>query len=182
LKVGATAALDPNAEGANLVRKIKDMCKGPTNRKFAGGRDWNLNAAGIGGNIGPDLIVEAVGYDRAVPKLEAGPDPTGILPLQQVWQLCPTGGHMCTTGVGFPPQATIAFPVNQWTNGSKTHHSSQYGGVNMMRDLPRYVKLIEKGLYDAKSLITSTYPLEKTMEAYQAVADRTTVTAMITFG
>ncbi len=181
LKVGATAALDPNAEGKDLVWKIKDMCKGPTDRKFAGGRDWNLNAARIGANIGPDLVVEAVGYDRAKPKLEAGPDPTGILPLEQVWQVCPTGGHMCTTGVGFPPQATIAFPVNQWTNGSKTHHSSQYGGVNMMRDLPRYVKLIEKGLYDAKSLITSTYPLEKTMDAYQAVADRTTVTAMITF-
>ena len=181
LKVGATAALDPNAEGKDLVWKIKDMCKGPTDRKFAGGRDWNLNAARIGANIGPDLVVEAVGYDRAKPKLEAGPDPTGILPLEQVWQVCPTGGHMCTTGVGFPPQATIAFPVNQWTNGSKTHHSSQYGGVSMMRDLPRYVKLIEKGLYDAKSLITSTYPLEKTMDAYQAVADRTTVTAMITF-
>jgi len=181
LKVGATAALDPNAEGKDLVWKIKDMCKGPTDRKFAGGRDWNLNAARIGANIGPDLVVEAVGYDRAKPKLEAGPDPTGILPLEQVWQVCPTGGHMCTTGVGFPPQATIAFPVNQWTNGSKTHHSSQYGGVNMMRDLPRYVKLIERGLYDAKSLITSSYPLEKTMDAYQAVADRTTVTAMITF-
>jgi S-(hydroxymethyl)glutathione dehydrogenase/alcohol dehydrogenase len=181
LKVGATVALDPNVEGANLVPKIKDLCKGPTNRKFAGGRDWTANAARIAANIGPDFIIEAVGYDRAKPKLEAGPDPTGILPLQQVWQTCPTGGHICTTGVGHPPQATIAFPVNQWTNGSKTHHSSQYGGVNMMRDLPRYVKLIEKGLYDAKSLITSTYPLEKTMDAYQAVADRTTVTAMIVF-
>src|SRR5260370_18674563 len=84
-------------------------------------------------------------------------------------------------GLGFPPQATIAFPVNQWIDGSKTDHSNRDGGVNMMRDLPRYVKLIEKGLYDAKSLITSTYPLEKTMHAYHAVADRTTVTAMITF-
>jgi S-(hydroxymethyl)glutathione dehydrogenase/alcohol dehydrogenase len=179
LKVGATHVFDPNAEGDNLVPKIKDLCKGPTDRKFAGGRDWNLNAARIGANIGPDFIIEAVGYDRAKPKLEAGPDPTGILPLQQIWQACPTGGHICTTGVGFPPQATVAFPVNQWTNGSKTHHSSQYGGVNMMRDLPRQVRLIEKGLYDAKSLITSTYLLEKTLDAYHDVAGRTTVTAMI---
>jgi S-(hydroxymethyl)glutathione dehydrogenase / alcohol dehydrogenase len=182
LKIGATHAFDPNAEGNNLVPKIKDLCKGPTDRKFAGGRDWTLNAARIGANIGPDLVVEAVGYDRAKPKLEAGPDPTGILPLQQVWQVCPTGGHICTTGVGFPPQATIAFPVNQWTNGSKTHHSSQYGGVNMMRDLPRQVRLIEKGLYDAKSLITSKYLIEKAMDAYHDVADRTTVTAMIMMG
>jgi Zn-dependent alcohol dehydrogenase len=50
-----------------------------------------------------------------------------------------------------------------------------------MRDIPRYVKLIERGLYDAKSLITSQHTLEKVMDAYHAVADRTTVTAMITF-
>jgi hypothetical protein len=45
-------------------------------------------------------------------------------------------------GVGYPTQATIAFSVNQWTNASKTHHSSQYGGTSSMRDIPRYVTLI----------------------------------------
>jgi S-(hydroxymethyl)glutathione dehydrogenase/alcohol dehydrogenase len=179
LKVGATKVFDPNAEGDNLVPKIKDLCSGPTNRRYAGGRDNLRNRANIAANVGPDYIVEAVGYDRAVPKVEAGPDPNGILPLQQVWQSCPTGGHICTTGVGHPPQATISLPVNQWTNGSKTHHSSQFGGTNSMRDIPRYVALIESGRYDAASMITSTYSLEKTMDAYREVIDRTTVTAMI---
>ena len=32
--------LDPTVEGDTLVDKIKEMCKGPTDRKFAGGRDW----------------------------------------------------------------------------------------------------------------------------------------------
>ena len=77
-------------------------------------------------------------------------------------------------------QATISLPVNQWTNGSKSHHSSQFGGTNSMRDIPRYVRLIETGKYDAAALITSTYPLlEKTLDAYREVIDRTTVTAMI---
>jgi len=40
-------------------------------------------------------------------------------------------------------------------------------------------RLIERGLFDAKSLITSRFPLERGMDAYNAVADRTTVTAMI---
>jgi hypothetical protein len=40
---------------------------------------------------------------------------------------------------------------------------------------------IERGAYDAKALITTTHPLERTLEAYQEVADRTTVTAMIVF-
>jgi S-(hydroxymethyl)glutathione dehydrogenase/alcohol dehydrogenase len=179
LKVGATTAFDPNAEGINLVPKVKDLCKGPTNRNFSGGRDDTRNRANIAGNVGPDLVIEAVGYDRAKPKLEAGPDPTGVLQLQQIWQTCPTGGHICTTGVGYPPQATLSLPINQWTNGSKTHHSSQYGGTNSMRDIPRYVALIESGRYDAASLITSQYSLEKTVDAYHEVIDRTTVTAMI---
>jgi S-(hydroxymethyl)glutathione dehydrogenase/alcohol dehydrogenase len=179
LKVGATTVFDPNAEGNNLVPKVKDLCKGPTNRRYAGGRDDLRNRAQIAANIGPDFIIEAVGYDRAKPKVEAGPDPEGILPLQQVWQSCPTGGHICTTGVGHPPQATISLPVNQWTNGSKTHHSSQFGGTNSMRDIPRYVALIESGRYDAASLITAQFSLEKIMDAYRQVIDRTTVTAMI---
>jgi len=37
LQVGATLALDPNVEGANLVAKIRDLCKPRTLRKFAGG-------------------------------------------------------------------------------------------------------------------------------------------------
>ena len=51
-----------------------------------------------------------------------------------------------------------------------------------MHDLPCYVRLIEKGLYDAKSLITSTYSLHQTTEACQAVADRTTIAAIIVIG
>ena len=45
--------------------------------------------------------------------------------------------------------------------------------------MPRYARLIERGLYDAKSMITNTYKLDRIMDAYRAVADRTTVTAMI---
>jgi S-(hydroxymethyl)glutathione dehydrogenase/alcohol dehydrogenase len=178
MKIGATTTFDPNAEGDHLVPKIRNMCAG-TDRFFAGGGSHLANQAGIAANIGPDFIIEAVGYDRAKPKVEAGPDPTGILPLQQVWQCCPGGGHICTTGVGHPTQATIAFPVNQWTNASKTHHSSQYGGTNSMRDIPRYVRLIESGRFDAKAMITARYPLEKTIDAYREVIDRTTFMAMI---
>jgi S-(hydroxymethyl)glutathione dehydrogenase/alcohol dehydrogenase len=182
MKVGATAVLDPNVDRSwALVAKIKELCRG-TDRFNAGGSYQTPNRAGIAANIGPDLVIEAVGYDRFTPKVEAGPDPTGIEPIEQVWQTVPTGGHVCTCGVGYPPQAKVAFPVNQWTNGSKTHHSSQFGGTNSMRDIPRYVKLVERGLFDAKSLITNRYSLDNVMDAYEAVAYRTTVTAMIVMG
>jgi Zn-dependent alcohol dehydrogenase len=51
----------------------------------------------------------------------------------------------------------------------------------MLRDLPRYVKLIEKGEIDTKSMVTARYKLEQARDAVQAVADRTTLGAVITF-
>ena len=49
----------------------------------------------------------------------------------------------------------------------------------MKRDMPRYVSLIEAGLFDAESLATSTFALEETSDGYQATADRTTVSSVI---
>ena len=50
-----------------------------------------------------------------------------------------------------------------------------------MRDIPRFVKLIERGLIDATSTITRTYTLDQGRQALQDVADRTVITAVITF-
>jgi threonine dehydrogenase-like Zn-dependent dehydrogenase len=50
-----------------------------------------------------------------------------------------------------------------------------------MRDIPRFVRLIEAGLFNAKALATATFPLEQAREAFQAAADRTTVAAVMVF-
>ncbi len=177
LKVGATLALDPNAEGAGLVEKIRDLCKGPTNRRFAGGRAWGDDIFAV--PRGPDFTIEAVGGDAFPPKAEAGPDPTGILPLQQAWEFTRAGGHIVT--LGFGQRGNVSYPASSFANRGRTIHASQQGGLNMLRDLPRYVRLMEKGDIDMKPLVTATYPLERTREAVQACADRTTVSAVITF-
>ncbi len=173
MKVGATHVFDPNVEGDRLLETIRELCKGPTDRKLAGARP------STGNNRGPDYIIEAVGGDRFPPKVERGPDPTGIQPLLQAFTLCPFGGSIATTGIN--QNGNLVLPAQQWSNGSKTHFSSQYGGTHLKRDIPRYVRLIERGLYDAKSLVTATYPLARLDEAYQTVADRTNVTAVVTF-
>lgn len=170
LKLGATVALDPNSEGDNLVQKIQGLCGPPTDRRLAGG-----------GYRGPDFVIEAVGGDLFPPKAEVGPDPTGILSLQQAWQLCSPSGHLVTTSVGHPQGATISFPANQWANGSKNHHPGNVAGAQAKRDLLRYVRLIEAGLFDARSLATSTFALDRTREGFEAAAYRTTVAAVIVF-
>jgi S-(hydroxymethyl)glutathione dehydrogenase / alcohol dehydrogenase len=177
LKVGATMALDPNVEGKNLVGKIQDLCKGKTDRRFAGGRAWDDDLFAV--PRGPDFTIEAVGGDSFPPKLEAGPDPTGILPLRQAFDFTRAGGHITT--LGFGQKGDVSFPAWAFANRGRTFHAGQQGGLQMMRDLPRYVKLIEKGTLDVKSIVTNTYPLDRAMEAVRAVADRTAVGAVITF-
>ena len=176
LKLGATIALDPNAEGSNLVAKVKNLCKGPTDRKFAGGRDWTVNPAE---NTGPDYVIEAVGGDHFRPKVEVGPDPTGVLPLQQAWDMVSAAGHITSVSAG--QKGTFMLPAAQWANGSKNHHPGNMNGCSTMRDMQRFARLIETGQFNAKALATATYPLERTKEAFQAAADRTTVSAVVVF-
>ncbi len=173
LKVGATDVLDPNVEGAKLVEKVRELSNGPNNRLWAGGRD----SGGLLGGAGADFVVEAVGADRGKPKLEAGPDPTGILPLQQAYMMCAPGGHIITTSL---PTGNVTLPAVVFTIGGRTHHAGQYGGANPMRDIPRFVELLDKGQFDAKSLATTVVPIEGMLDAYQQVVDRTTVTAIMT--
>jgi threonine dehydrogenase-like Zn-dependent dehydrogenase len=88
------------------------------------------------------------------------------------------GGNLITLGL---PRGNITLPAGAWSNRGRIHHAGQYGGVSAKVDVPRYVKLIEMGLFDAKSIVTATYPLDRTREAFQAVADRTTACAVVVF-
>ncbi len=176
MKVGATMTLDPNAEGNGLVAKIRDLCKGH-DRRYAGGRAWGDPFLAVPN--GPDFTIEAVGGDTMPPKVEAGPDPTGVLPIQQAFEFTRAGGHIVM--LGFAVRGTVSFPAAQFQNRGRTFHSGQQGGLHMLRDIPRYVRLIEKGEIDTKSMVTARYPLERTREAVQAVADRTTLGAVVTF-
>jgi S-(hydroxymethyl)glutathione dehydrogenase/alcohol dehydrogenase len=173
LKVGATHALDPNAEGNRLIERVRSLSNGPTNRAWSGGRDSGGRRSGAGA----DFVVEAAGAEFVRPKLEAGADPTGILPMQQAYEMCNAGGHLVTTGL---VRGTIALPAFLFAIGGISHSGGQAGGANPMRDLPRFVSLLESGRYDAKSLVTRVVSLPDMLGAYEEVAYRTTVTAIMT--
>ena len=173
MKIGATHVLDPNVEGTRLVDKVRELSSGPNNRLWAGGRD----AGGLLGGAGADFVIEAVGADAVAPKLDAGPDPTGILPLRQAYEMTAPGGHIVTTSL---PRGTLSLPAVLFTIGGRTHHAGQAGGCNPMRDIPRFVELLDKGQFNARALATSVVPIEKMLDAYQEVAYRTTVTAIMT--
>ena len=175
MKVGATAAVDSNAEGDNaaLVARLRTLTTTTIDRPFVGGRNPAVG--------GPDYVIEAVGGQRFVPRVEAGRDPSAVDVLQMVYQLCPAGGWMRTSGVGHPMGSTVTFPAGGWSNSSKNHAPGNLAGTNVKRDLPRYARLMETGQFDARSLVGVTVPLDRWREALEAGAYRTAVTGVVTF-
>jgi S-(hydroxymethyl)glutathione dehydrogenase/alcohol dehydrogenase len=172
VRVGATHVLDPNAEGAKLIERVRALSAGPTNRTWSGGRDSGGRRSGAG----PDLVVEAAGAEFVRSKLEQGPDPTGILPMQQAYEMASAGGHVITTGL---VRGTIALPAFLFAIGGVTHSGGQAGGANPMRDIPRFVEMLHAGRFDAKSLATRICGLRDVLGAYEEVAYRTTITALL---
>lgn len=174
LSLGATLALDPNSEGDQLVQHIRDLCSGPTDRKLIGGRDSRRNSD----SRGADLVVTSVGADFRTPLVERGPDPSALLPTRQAWECTRAGGRLVTLGL---PRGDISLPAGAWSNRGRVHYAGQYGGVNAKSDVPRFVDLINQGLFNAGAMVTMSVPMEQTKQAFQAVADRTTVGAVVTF-
>jgi S-(hydroxymethyl)glutathione dehydrogenase/alcohol dehydrogenase len=173
LRVGATHALDPNVERDALLQKVRELTVWPTDRLWAGGR----NPAGRRPGAGADFVIEAAGADQFPPRLEAGPDPTGILPMQQAYQMCSLGGHVVTTSL---VRGNITLPGTLFSIGGITHHGGQAGGASPLRDIPRFVRYLESGQFNSRALATLVVPLRDMLDAYTQVAYRTTVTAIMT--
>jgi S-(hydroxymethyl)glutathione dehydrogenase/alcohol dehydrogenase len=174
-KLGATHVLDPNAlRGNDLVTRIRALTPDvvPPGRRYAGERQ-----------PGPLYALEAVGGTRfPLPAgVESPVDMTGIEPLQQAWTVVRNGGFVRTCSIGHPPGANVVFPGGQWANAGKTHVPGNYAGVQALRDLPRFVRLIERGHFDAASLVGQTFKVNQMREALQVAADRSAVTSMIDF-
>lgn len=182
LRLGATVALDPNEyfrqnAGAGpdpLVEKVRELCSfgtGASDRRMAGQRLQNA--------AGPDFVIEAVGGDQIVPSAGPGPDPTGILPLQQAWALNTAAGHVCSTGVA--QTGNFSVPGAQWANGSKNHHPGNMNGCNTLRDSQRFARLIETGQFNAKALAPATCNLAGVREGFQKVGNRVEVGVSLVF-
>jgi S-(hydroxymethyl)glutathione dehydrogenase/alcohol dehydrogenase len=175
MKLGATHVLDPNVDkGNDLINKIRSLTPDevPTGRRYLGERA-----------AGPMYVFEAVGGTRfpLPPNIESPSDMTGVEPLQQAWTVARSGGYVRTCSIGQPPGANVSFPAGQWANANKTHVPGNYAGVQALRDLPRFVRLIESSGYDAKAMVGQVFGSDRMKEAVQVAADRSAITSVINF-
>jgi Zn-dependent alcohol dehydrogenase len=106
-------------------------------------------------------------------------DPTGILPLQQAFAMCPWYGSLVTTGVG--QKGNVVFAAGDFTNKGRTIYSAQCGRTNLMRDTPRFIALGERGLYRSELIATRSFKLAESRAAFLASTMRSTVSAHVVF-
>lgn len=177
LKMGATDVLDPSTDGGTLVERIRELCKARTDRKRAGGHSYSTQGSSVNAR-GADFAVEAAGVQTLPPKVEPSPDPTGVTPVKQAWEVTRMGGHVMLMGL---VREEVAFPGVALALGGRTIHPGQQGGLHMMRDIPRMITLIERGRIDTKSMISKTYSIAETRQAIQDCADRTVMIGVVLY-
>ena len=56
-----------------------------------------------------------------------------------------------------------------------------YAGVQALRDPPKFVRLIERGQFDGKSMVGQVSGSDRMKEALQVAADRSAITSAINF-
>jgi len=152
LKVGATHVLDPNVEGDKLVEKVRELSNARTigcGRAAAIRADsWVARARTLWWKPWcRSSETEARSRSRSHRHSS----------IQQAYMMCAPGGHIVTTSL---PTGNVTLPAVVFTIGGRTHHAGQYGGANPMRDIPRFVELLDKKQFDAKSLATTIVPIE----------------------
>ena len=175
LKLGATHALDSNAlRGNDLINRIRELTPdvAPAGRRYVGERP-----------AGPMYVFEAAGGTRypVAAGVEAPADLSGVDALQQAYAAVRNGGYVRTCSIGHGQGATVTFPAGQWSNGAKTHVPGNYAGVQAMRDLPKFVRLIERGQFDATSMVGRVFRPGQMKEAVQVAGDRSAITSVIDF-
>jgi S-(hydroxymethyl)glutathione dehydrogenase / alcohol dehydrogenase len=75
--------------------------------------------------------------------------------------------------------ATVTFSQVEIALRGKDVRSCQNGRVRMRRDLPRFVRMLEEGVVDARPIITARYSLEQINDALQASDARRDLSGVI---
>lgn len=175
LKLGATAVLDPWAEGDNLLNRISELCAPRTSNRFAGGYPASFMS-----RAGADFAIDAVGAETypVAEGIEKSPDPTGILPFQQTYGCTRIGGNVMWLGLA---DGDVAMSPQMLAMTGKIIWPGQQAGINFLRDIPRFISLMETGAINYKPIYddNTVYGLDDSLEAIRKIGERSVLTTVV---
>jgi Zn-dependent alcohol dehydrogenase len=107
--------------------------------------------------------------------LEASGPPEGI---EQAFAMTRRAGTAVITGVS-SQASTITLPQTEVAIRGKRLVSCQMGQTHVMRDVPRYIEMLEDGRLDADPILTGVYPLDEINEINEIAAGRNALTGVV---
>jgi Zn-dependent alcohol dehydrogenase len=153
-------AVEPIAERRALAGRL-----GATHLVDPGDGDPIEQVRELTGGRGVDYGLEA-----------AGPP----LAQEQTFMMTRNAGTVVLTGLE-SLDATVTLSAFYFALRGRTVESSQTGRSRMRRDIPRYVAMLERGMVDARPIITSYYTLDQINEAASASDARRDLSGVIMF-
>jgi S-(hydroxymethyl)glutathione dehydrogenase / alcohol dehydrogenase len=123
-----------------------------------------MQVKALTGGRGVDTSFEAAGSTAA---------------MRDAFLMARPGGTVVVTGVDGDPSSSVALPTVDYTLGSRRILSSQFGGGHMYRDIPRFARMIERGLVDAHSIVSKVFPLDEVNQAVLAARRHDVISGVI---
>ena len=87
---------------------------------------------------------------------EASADARG---MEQAWHATRSAGHVVLASMPWRLDDMVSLPSVPLAIFGKTLHGSQWGHINILRDLPRYIRLIETGDVRIEPLVSGHFGL-----------------------
>ena len=81
--------------------------------------------------------------------------------MEEAWHATRSAGHVVLASMPWKLDDMVSLPAVPAAMFGKTLHSSQWGHINILRDLPRYIRLIESGEVRVAPLISGHYGLDQ---------------------
>ncbi len=81
--------------------------------------------------------------------------------MEEAWHATRSAGHTILASMPWKLDDTISLPSVPAAIFGKTLHSSQWGHMNILRDLPRFIRLIEDGDVQVAPLISGHFALDE---------------------
>ena len=115
------------------------------------------------GGRGADYVLEAAGAPEA---------------QVQAFMMARKAGTVVLTGIQ-RFDSTVTLSQFELALRGRSVHSCQNGRVRMRRDIPRFTRMLEDGVVDAKPIISGVYPLDRINDALDAAETRENLTGVI---
>jgi S-(hydroxymethyl)glutathione dehydrogenase/alcohol dehydrogenase len=81
--------------------------------------------------------------------------------MEEAWHATRSAGHTVLASMPWQLDDMVSLPSVPLAIFGKTLHSSQWGHINILRDLPRYIRLIEDGDVRIDPLVSGRFGLDE---------------------